>query len=204
MYSKAILEKIKSLPEGEPFKASLFVGIAPYASIRKALSALVQSGDLMRVSWGVYVRPEISRYVGPIRPSSGKILKLVAEGETVAITGAEAAQRLGLSTQMVLKEIYLTSGRTRKIRLENGETIFLRHASRRKLVLSGRLAGVALAALWWMGKKEVTGETIHSLRRNLPPEEFQALVEAVPFMPAWMGEKFILNGSERTKYSASL
>lgn len=194
MYSKTILEKIQNLPEGEPFKASLLIEIAPYASVRKALSTLVKSGYLMRVSWGVYVRPEISRYAGSVPPSSGKILKLVAEGEKVAITGAEAAQRLGLSTQMVLKEIYLTSGRTRTIRLENGGKIFLRHASQRKMVLAGRLAGVALSALWWMGKKEVTPKVISSLQEKLPPEEFQALKEAVPFMPMWMGEKFLLNG----------
>ncbi|EQD79543.1 hypothetical protein B1A_01668, partial [mine drainage metagenome] len=150
MYSKAILEKIESLPEGEPFKANLFIEIAPYASIRKALSTLVNSGYLMRVTWGVYVRPEISRYAGSVPPTSGKILKLMAEGEKITITGAEAAQRLGLSTQMVLKEVYLTSGRTRTIKLENGGTIFLRHASPRKMALAGRLAGVALSALWWM------------------------------------------------------
>lgn len=190
MHSKAILEKINNLPEGEPFKANLFIEIAPYASIRKALSTLVKTGYLMRVAWGVYVRPKINRFVGPAIPPSEKILNVVAKEETLGILGAEAAQQLGLITQMVMREVYLTSGRTRTIRLKNGRTISLRHASPRKLALSHRLAGVALSALWWMGKEEVTPEMIRSIQQKLPPAEYQALMEAIPLMPAWMREKF--------------
>lgn len=193
MYSKNILKKIENLKEGEPFKSSAFLEIAPYTAIRHTLSRLVTSGYLMRVTRGIYVRPEINRYTGPVPPVTEKILKLVASGEKISITGAEAAQRLGLSTQIVLKEVYLTSGRTRKIRLENGWTIVLRHASHRKLSLSGRLAGVALSALWWMGKKEVTHQVISIIRQKLPTEEFLALKESVPLMPSWMGKMFSKN-----------
>ena len=105
MYSRAIWEKVQRHPEGEPFKVGMFLEIAPMPAIRKALSKLVKFGALMRVMRGVYVRPEISRYAGPVPPSSGAILRLVAEGETITLSGVEAAQRLGLITQMVLKEI---------------------------------------------------------------------------------------------------
>jgi len=191
MFTKAILEKIESLPEGEPFKSTMFFEISTNTAIRQALSRLVKSGQLMRVARGVYVKPEMSRYVGPVPPSSRKIIKLMAEGEKITITGAEAAQRLGLSTQMVLKEVYLTSGCTRIIRLENGGIISLRHASPRKLALAGSLAGIALSALWWMGKEEVTSEVIHLIRQKLSPEEFRVLKEASPLMPAWMSEKIL-------------
>ncbi len=196
MYSKSVFERIQRIPEGEPFKASLLIGIAPYSSIRKALSTLVKSGYLMRVSQGVYVRPKINDYLGAIRPSSRKILELVAKGEMIDITGAEAVQRLGLSTQMVLKEIFLTSGRTRTIRLENGGRIFLRHVSPRKLVLAGRLAGIALIALWYLGKNGVTMATIRQIRKRLPPQEFDALKKEAPSMPAWMREKILNSGEE--------
>ena len=105
MYSRVLCEKIQRHPEGEPFKAGMFREIAPMTAIRRTLSKLVKSGTLMRVTRGVYVRPEISRYAGPVPPSSGAILRLVAEGETITLSGVEAAQRLGLITQMVLKEI---------------------------------------------------------------------------------------------------
>lgn len=191
MHSRAIWEKIQRHPEGEPFKAEMFREIAPMTATRRTLSKLAKSGTLMRVMRGVYVRPEISRYAGPVPPSSGAILRLVAEGETITISGLEAAQRLGLITQMVLKEIYWTSGRTRQIRLTNGSILYLRHSSPRKLALLGRPAGYALIALWGLGKTWLTSRHIHSLRRKLPPEEFQALRGEEPLMPRWMKEKFL-------------
>ena len=191
MYSSAIWEKIQRHPEGEAFKAGMFREIAPMTAIWRTLSKLVKSGTLMRVMRGVYVRPEISRYAGPVPPSSGAILRLVAEGETITISGVEAAQRFGLITQMVLKEIYWTSGRTRQIRLTNGSILYLRHASPRTLALLGRPAGYALIALWGLGKIWLTSRHIHILRRKLPPEEFQALREAESLMPRWMKKKFL-------------
>ena len=191
MYSRAIWEKIQRHPEGEPFKVGMFLEIAPMPTIRKALSKLVKFGALMRVMRGVYVRPEINRYVGPVTPPSEAILRLVAEGETITLSGAEAAQRFGLITQMVLKEVYWTSGRTRQIRLTNGSIIYLRHSSPRKLALLGRPAGYALIALWGLGKTWLTSRHIHILRQKLPPEEFQALRGAEPLMPRWMKKKFL-------------
>lgn len=191
MYSKAILKKIKNFPEGEPFKANLFLECAPSTAIRHALSRFVRSGYLMRVARGIYVRPRMNRFVGPVPPTSEKIVCLKSAGETIGITGAEAVQKLGLSTQVVLKEMFLTSGRSRKIRLENGREIVLRHVSPRKLILAGRPAGVALTALWYLGKKGVTAETIHQIRKRLSSEEFEALKRESPSMPAWMGERLL-------------
>ena len=191
MYSRVLWEKIQKHPEGEPFKVGMFREIAPMTAIWRTLSRLVKSGTLMRVMRGVYVRPEISRYVGPFPPSSGAILRLVAEGETITISGVEAAQRFGLITQMVLKEIYWTSGRTRQIRLTNGSILYLRHASPRTLALLGRPAGYALIALWGLGKIWLTSRHIHILRRKIPPEEFQTLREAESLMPRWMKDKFL-------------
>lgn len=199
MYSQVIASKIRRIKVGEPFKGSRLAGVAPQDSVRKTLSALVESGVLMRVSRGVYVRPEISRHAGIVPPSSEKILKVVAEGEKIAMTGAEAAQRLGLTTQMVLKEIYLTSGRSRTIKLEDGRTIVLRHASPKKMILSGRLAGVALSALLWMGKNEVTEDTINYLRQKLPRREFLALGKAAPSMPTWLRDKFLPKKTKKEK-----
>lgn len=200
MYSSAIWEKLQKHPEGEPFKVGIFRKIAPMTAIRRTLSKLVKSGTLMRVTRGVYVRPEISRYAGPVPPSSEAILRLVTEGETITLSGIEAAQRLGLITQMVLKEIYWTSGRTRQIRLTNGSIIYLRHASPRTLALSGRPAGYALIALWGLGKTWLTSRHIHTLRRKLPPEEFQALRGQEPSMPRWMKDKFLEEESSPEKW----
>lgn len=191
MYSQAILEKIQAIPEGEPFDFHNLLETAPRSAIKRSLSSLTRSGVLMRVARGIYVRPEISEIIGRCHPDTEKVVRFIASGETISITGAEAAQRLGLSTQMVLKRIYLTSGRSRKIKLESGREIILRHAPERKLALAERPAGVALVALFWMGKNEVTNETIKQIRERIPPEEFEVLKKEAHVMPAWMREKVV-------------
>lgn len=43
----------------------------------------------------------------------------------------------------------------------------LQHVAQRKLNLAGRPAGLALAAMWYLGKKEVTPALIEEIRRKL-------------------------------------
>jgi hypothetical protein len=58
----------------------------------------------------------------------------------------------------------------------------------RKLLLAGRPAGLALAELWYLGKNEVTVETIEKIRRKLSPTEFKVLKSVMSAMPTWMSD----------------
>jgi hypothetical protein len=62
----------------------------------------------------------------------------------------------------------------------------LQHVCQRKLALAGRPAGLALAAMWYLGKKEVTLSLIEKIQRKLSSEEFEILQSAISVMPAWM------------------
>lgn len=62
----------------------------------------------------------------------------------------------------------------------------LRHVSPRKVLIAERLAGMALTALWYLGKEQVTPEVIEKIRQKLPEAEFEALRCAAPQMPGWM------------------
>ena len=68
--------------------------------------------------------------------------------------------------------------------------VTLKHVSPRKLALAGRPAGTALAALWYLGRHQVTEAVIEQVRRKLPAEEFQALKAAASSQPAWMAAAF--------------
>jgi hypothetical protein len=129
--------------------------------------------------------------VGEVRPGPEAVAQAVASqtGAKVQLNGAEAAVELQLSTQHPVTPVFHTSGPTRRFRMGALE-VTLKHVSPRKLALAGRPAGTALAALWYLGKHEVTEAVIEHVRRKLPAEEFQALKAAVPFQPAWMAEAF--------------
>ena len=56
--------------------------------------------------------------------------------------------------------------------------VTLKHVSPRRFALAGRPAGTALAALWYLGRREVDEAVIEQVRRKLSVEEFGALVAA--------------------------
>jgi hypothetical protein len=66
--------------------------------------------------------------------------------------------------------------------------IELKHTSSRKLALAGSPAGLALAALWYLGRREVTAGTISAIHAKLSSEEFATLKSSVTAMPGWMND----------------
>lgn len=159
----------------------------------------MRAGLIDRVARGVFVRPEVSRYVDKVMPEPIRVAETLAKstGAVVQVHGAEAAWRLGLTTQVPVQSVFNTSGPSRRIRFGQME-IRLQHASPRKLALAGRQAGVALAALWYLGKGEVTIKTIAKIQNKIEPREFEVLKSTTSAMPAWMSDMFIRYERERT------
>lgn len=182
-----ILEHTRSQPEGAPLMAKGLLHLGERAAVDQALSRLARRGKLLRAGRGVYVRPMSSRF-GARAPTEEKVLAGLAalRGETVASHGAAAANGLGLTTQVPVRSIYLTSGPGRTLTL-GGQSIELRHATPWQLVLAGRPAGEVVRALAWLGS--ASAETAwFALRDKLPPAERNALVKAAPLLPTWLAQ----------------
>jgi hypothetical protein len=184
---EAIRKRISEIGVGEPFTSAQFNALGTRASIDQTLSRLVRRKEITRISRGIFVRPKRSRYVGEVMPEPSKVAQAIASahGETVQVHGAEAARLLGLTTQMPLQAVFYTSGPNRKLKLGN-LSVILKHVARRKLALSGRQSGLALSALWYLGKKQVTTDTIKTIRERLTPQAFEEFRAETPSMPAWM------------------
>lgn len=195
--AELIRQRIQLIPVGEPFTPSAFLAYGTRVSVDQNLFRLVKAGTIERVSRGIFVRPEISRFVGKVMPEPLKVAQTVAKatGAIVQIHGAEAARRLELTTQVPTQSIFITSGPSRCIRMGKLE-IRLQHVSLRKLALAGRPAGIALAAMWYLGKKEVTPAIVAKIQVKLGGAEFEALKSATSSMPAWMSDALLLR--ERT------
>jgi len=188
--AELIRNRIEQMQPGEPFTPAVFLELGARAVIDQTLSRLVKAGEILRVTRGVFMRPKKSRYVGNVMPEPFKLAETFAKGETIQVHGAEAARQLELTTQMPTQPVFYTSGRSKRLRIGKME-IRLQHACSRKLALAGRMAGLALSALWYLGKHEVTESVIAKIHKKLPPAEFEALRSAVPLMPAWMAETLL-------------
>lgn len=187
--SQAIREKINTQTAGTPFTPALFAGLGSRASIDQALMRMVQKGQIERIGRGLFIRPIKNRFGFKSVPSPETIAKTIAanEGAIIEVHGAEAARRLGLSTQVPVHHAFYTSGPSHKIKIGKLQ-IHLQHVAARKLSLAGRPAGQALSALWYLGRKNVSSSTFGSLASKLSKEEFEALINIKPLMPAWMVE----------------
>lgn len=175
---------------GKPFTVRDLVGLGPRTAVDQALTRLVKSGELERPARGVYVRPRVSAALGrPVPPSPEEVVAAIAQssGEVLAPHGAEAARRLGLSTQVPTTTVYATSGRSRRVRVGNREVV-LRHAAPRSLALAGRPAGDALAALRYLGPREVTADLIWQVEQGIGPVETAVLRGSAALMPGWLSE----------------
>jgi hypothetical protein len=175
------------LPEGTPVSAKGLLHLGNRAAVDQALSRLAERGHLIRASRGVYLRPVTSRF-GTRAPSVEQTVEALAaqRGETIVPNGAAAANALGLTTQVPVRSVYLTSGRNRKMNLGK-QVVELRHAPRWQLALANRPAGQAVRALAWLGP-ENTETALKTLKRKMPPGAFDELVAAATQLPTWLAQ----------------
>lgn len=180
-----ILEHAARLPEGAPVAAKSLLHLGNRAAVDQALSRLAERGQLLRAGRGVYLLPVRSRF-GTRAPSVEQAVEALAaqRGEVIVSSGAAAANSLGLTTQVPVRSVYLTSGRTRKMNLGK-QIVELRHAPRWQLAMAHRPAGQAVRALAWLGPERAES-ALQALKRKLSPAAFSELVAAAPQLPTWL------------------
>lgn len=176
-----------SLPEGGVLSPKEFLHLGSRAAVDQAFSRLSKEGKLLRIAQGSYVAPVSSRF-GSRAPAPEKVVRSLAKrsGEIVVRHGANSANALGLTQQVPIKEVYLTSGRTRTLKLGKGE-VLVKHAPRWMLALGTRPAGEAVRALAWIGPTHVD-VSLASLHRTLPHAEWKVLTSSRAALPSWMAQ----------------
>ena len=182
---EAIMRCVRSLREGDVLSPREFLHLGSRAAVDQAFSRLAKTGKLLRVARGAYVAPVSSRF-GSRAPAPEKVLRSLARrsGEVVVPHGASAANALGLTQQVPIREVYLTSGRSRKLNLGKGE-VLVKHAPPWMLTHGTRPAGSAIRAIAWIGPSHAD-ESLASLHRTLPGNEWEALTSARAILPSWM------------------
>lgn len=184
----AVMSQVGQEPEGVPVAAKELLHLGTRAAVDQTLSRLVRRGSLIRVSRGLYVRPIEGRF-GVRPPEPARVVQAIVEqhGENVVPQGAAAANELGLTTQVPVREVYLTSGPTRRLKLGK-QVVELRHAPAWQLALPGRPAGALIRALAWMGPEHASN-VIEAVRGKLTDSERNAIVDLRRTLPTWMAQQ---------------
>jgi hypothetical protein len=183
--SSRILEHASALPEAMPICPGALLHLGSRAAVDQALSRLVRAEQLLRIFRGVYMRPIETRFGLRTPDIDEAIVSLSALwGETIVPCGGAAANVLGLTTQIPVQSVYLTSGPSRRLYFSR-LLVRLRHAPRWQLVAPNRRAGEVIRALAWLGPLEVE-DGLALVVSRLSADDLAELATARATMPTWM------------------
>jgi hypothetical protein len=184
---EGIMNRARSLPEGALISAKEFLHLGSRDAIDQALKRLRESKELMQAARGIYVRPVPTRF-GTRAPAAEKVVEGIAAAlaETVVPHGAAAANALGLTTQVPTKLVYLTSGKSRRLKL-GAQVVEMKNAPQWLLLPSRPAAGEAVRALEWIGKRRAP-EALTTLKQKLPASTIEELIALRPALPPWLSK----------------
>lgn len=184
-----ILRKIKKAKRGSLFFVENFITIATAKTVNKALERLVKSGELERLTKGIYYCPATSDLIGKLTPSLEAVAVAIAKRDKARIvpTGAYALNRLGLSTQVPMNVVFLTDGSARKIKIGKRSILF-KKASPKNVASVGEISGLVIQALKEIGKEKVLDKEIKHIQELLKKEKATRLEHDIRLAPAWIRE----------------
>ncbi|TNE80966.1 MAG: hypothetical protein EP332_05635 [Bacteroidetes bacterium] len=182
-----IEKSIKSKQRGVLLFADDFIEYGSSDAIRQALVRLVSKEIIRRVAHGIYVRPIISEYIGEVLPTAEEVAQGIAKRDKIKIvpTGTHALNKLGLSTQIPLKLVYLTDGSPREIQIGK-RTIKLKKTTPKNLLAKGKISSLVIQALKEVGQMGITEEFEQKIIELLKKEARKELEHDIPLAPVWI------------------
>ncbi|TCO01252.1 DUF6088 family protein [Natronoflexus pectinivorans] len=184
-----IAESLKILPKGSVLFVDDFLDYGSPESVKKALLRLKEKNILVRLAHGIYLYPKIDNELGVLFPSTEEITKAIARRDKARIipTGTQALNKLGLTTQVPMKVVYLTDGAARSIKVGK-RTITFKKTSPKNLMVKGEISSLAIQALKTIGQKKVDENTIEKIQSILRNEKIENIIYDAKLAPAWINK----------------
>lgn len=182
-----VQRQLKAGAKGRIVFPSDFISIGGNDAIRQALSRLAKEGKLLRLAQGIYLYPEKDDVLGVLYPPIGEIAAAIAHRDKARIipAGVQALHRLGLSTQVPLKAVYLTDGAPRTIKVGK-RTIAFRKTAPKMLAIKDEMVGLVITALQEIGQENVSPEVIEKLKSILQIRSKKDILDNTRLAPAWI------------------
>jgi Family of unknown function (DUF6088) len=186
-----ILSRIYGGKRGWVFTPVHFRDLGGPAAVDKALRSLREHDIIRRLARGLYDYPRRHPRLGLLDPTPEQIAAALAGKDRTRIqpSGAYAANLLGLSLQVPAKAVFLTDGLNRTVNVGN-QTVTLKRTTPKNMAAAGRISGLVIQALRYLGRETVDEKTIAKLDRRLTAEDRKVLMRDIKLAPAWIGDIF--------------
>jgi hypothetical protein len=186
---QAILRRVRKARPDAVFTPAEFGDLGTPYAVGMALARLVRAGTLRRIGRGFYDVPRKDPVLGTYAPDLDALSRALADRHGIRLqpTGAHAANLLGLTEQVPMRIAYLTDGTPRTLRIGNRQ-IVLRRTTPRRMAAAGRISGLVIHALRWLGRPHVTADLLRPLRGRLDGKAKRQLLADAHLAPAWAAE----------------
>jgi hypothetical protein len=184
-----IFESLKSRQKGVVIFVSDFSDYGSAESVKKALLRLNEKEIIVRLAHGIYLYPKVDKELGILFPSTEDIALAIARRDKVRIipTGVQALNKLGLSTQVPMKLVYLTDGGTRNIKVGK-RTISFKNTSPKNLFMKGEISSMVIQALKTIGNSKLDDSTLLKIQNILKKEKKDNIINDAKLAPVWISK----------------
>jgi len=146
-----------------------------------------RTGLIRQLARGLYDYPDTDPRLGVLSPSTDTVAQALKgrDASRLQPTGAYAANVLGLSDQVPAKTVFLTDGRSHRVRIGKRE-ILLKHTTLRNMATAGTTSGLIIQALRWIGQRHVDDQIQAILKTRLSDDDKRKLIDDARYAPAWV------------------
>jgi hypothetical protein len=172
---------------GFVFTPKLFSSLGDRRVVATALTRLNRKGTIRRLAHGLYDYPRKHDQLGLLSPSIDDVANALKGRDAVRLqpSGAYAANLLGLSEQVPMKVVFLTDSPSKHVNLGKQE-IILKHTTPRNMATAGRISGLVIQALRYIGQKNIDEIVIHTLNNRLSDDDKKQLIKDLQYAPDWI------------------
>ena len=187
--SQQILDHARTLPEGEILSSESFLHLGEQSAVDREILRLVDLKKMFQIYDEMFVLLYKGKFAAIRGPSINKMILGISRvtGERIAISGATAANYLGLSKHVPMCYSFWTSGEDRTMYL-GAQKISFRHAPDWKLCAPSSKVGDVVRALSYLGESE-TDKVLDNLKLLITEQEQSELFDLDIDIPTWMTEK---------------
>lgn len=185
---KTINEIVREAKPGAIFVPSDFAEAGAADAVRKALSRMVESGELERPMRGLYRKPRRSVFLDkPVPASPNEIAEALARKFEwrIAPYGDTALNQLGVDPQVPSIVRYVSDGPYRTYQY-GPYAIEFRHSANRDLSSLSPVAATVVQALKALGKDRLTEEALDAISSRLDDAQLEKLASETRNTTSWV------------------
>lgn len=185
---KTINEIVREAKPGAIFVPSDFAEAGAANAVRKALSRMVESGELERPMRGLYRKPRRSAFLDkPVPASPNEIAEALARKFEwrIAPYGDTALNQLGVDPQVPSIVRYVSDGPYRTYQY-GPYAIEFRHSANRDLSSLSPVAATVVQALKALGKDRLTEEALDAISSRLDDSQLEKLASETRNTTSWV------------------